>query len=184
MFRARQQIVICVVAVVTITGFVLFRYMPLRKRMKALERERTVQQSVISKASYQEKQLPELRQRLSELQQIAEDYQRGIPAQRDLGTFLQEIANLMSEVNLDEQFVEHGRETKVGVLNCIPVNMRCKGKLVQLFEFYKALQQLDRLVRIEQVELINEADFGGEVSMRTKALIYYGSADEQEQGRL
>jgi hypothetical protein len=35
------------------------------------------------------------------------------------------------------------------------------------------------LVRIEQVELVNEADFGGEVSVQTKAFIYYESADEQ-----
>jgi len=184
MFRERRQKVIFIVAVVAIAGFVLFGYLPLRKKMKTLERDRTVQKRVISKAASQRKQMPELKQYLSELQQIAEDYQMGVPAQRDLGTFLQEIANLMSEASLDEQFVEHGKETKVGVLNCIPVNMRCKGRLEQLFEFYKALQRLDRLVRIEQVELANGADFGGEVSMKTKALIYYGSVEEKQQGRL
>lgn len=184
MFRERQQIVICIVAVVTIAGFVLFCHLPLRKRMKELERNRMVQQSVISKASYQSKQLPELKQRLLELQKTAEDYRMSVPAQRDLGAFLQRIANLMNEARLSEQFIEHGTETQAGVLNCIPLNMRCKGKLTQLFEFYRALQQLDRLVRIEQVELVNEADFGGEVSMQTKALIYYESADEQAQRRL
>ncbi len=179
MFREKQQIVICIVAVVTIAGFVLFRHLSLRKRMKALERDRTVQQSIISKASYQTKQLPELKQRLLELQKTAEDYRMNVPAQRDLGAFLQRIANLMNEARLSEQFIEHGKETQAGVLNCIPVNMRCKGKLAQLFEFYRALQRLDRLVRIEQVELVNEADFGGEVSVQTKAFIYYESADEQ-----
>ncbi|MBA7614946.1 hypothetical protein ES703_22220 [subsurface metagenome] len=179
MFRERQQIVICIVAVVTIAGFVLFCHLPLRKKMKALERDRTVQQSIISKASYQTKKLPELKQRLLELQKMAEDYRMNVPAQRDLGAFLQRIANLMNEARLSEQFIEHGKETQAGVLNCIPVNMRCKGKLAQLFEFHRALQRLDRLVRIEQVELVNEADFGGEVSMQTKAFIYYESADEQ-----
>jgi len=179
MFRERQQIVICIVAVVTIAGFVLFCHLPLRKKMKAFERDRTVQQSIISKASYQTKQLPELKQRLLELQKTAEDYRMNVPAQRDLGAFLQRIANLMNEARLSEQFIEHGKETQAGVLNCIPVNMRCKGKLAQLFEFYRALQRLDRLVRIEQVELVNEADFGGEVSMQTKAFIFYESADEQ-----
>ncbi len=184
MFRGRQQIVIGIMAVVTIAWFVLFSYVPLRKRMKALKQNRTVQQAFIDKVSYQRKQLPELKQRMLELQKTAEDYRTSIPAQRDLGAFLQGIADLMSDTRLSEQFVEHGMETQAGVLNCIPVNMRCKGKLAQLFEFYKALQRLDRLVRIEQVELVNEADFGGEVSMRTKALIYYESADEQGQRRL
>ena len=89
------------------------------------------------------------------------------------------VGSKMSDTKLSEQFIEHGTETQAGVLNCIPVNMRCKGKLTQLFEFHRALQRLDRSVRIEQVELVNEADFGGEVSMQTKAFIYYESADEQ-----
>ena len=179
MFRGKQQIVIGIVAVVTIAWFVLLSYVPLRKRMKALKQNRTVQQAFIDKVSYQRKQLPELKQRMLELQKTAEDYRTSIPAQRDLGAFLQRIADLMSDTRLSEQFVEHGTETQAGVLNCIPVNMRCKGKLAQLFEFYRALQRLDRLVRIEQVELVNEADFGGEVSVQTKAFIYYESADEQ-----
>ncbi len=179
MFRERQQIVIGIVAAVTIVGFVLFLYMPLRKKIKLLKQDRAVQQALIDKASYQKKQLPELKQRLLELQKTAEDYQTSIPAQRDLGTFLQRIADLMSDTKLSEQLIEHGTETQAGVLNSIPVNMRCKGNLMQLFEFYRALQQLERLVRIEQVELVNKADFSGEVSMQTKALIYYEPADKQ-----
>jgi Tfp pilus assembly protein PilO len=184
MLRERKQIVVCIVALAVVVGFVLFCYLPLRKRMKALERDRTVQQSIISRASYQAGQLPQLKQRLLELQKTAGDYRVNVPAQKDLGAFLQKIANLMNEARLSEQFVEQGTQTQAGGLNCIPVNMRCKGKLAQLFEFYRALQQLDRLVRIEQVELVNEADFGGEVSMQTKAFIYYESADEQGQRRL
>jgi hypothetical protein len=51
--------------------------------------------------------------------------------------------------------------------------MQCKGRLTQIFEFYKQLQKLDRLVRIEQVKLVNDSSFEGEVSMETKLVIYY-----------
>ncbi len=180
MFRERKQIVICIVAAVTIVGFVLFSYLPLRKKMRALSQDRILQQSAISKASDQRQQMPQLKQRLLELQKIVENYQAGIPAQRDLGGFLQKIADLMNQQMLSHQFVEHGTESKISALNGIPVNMRCKGKLKQLFEFYRQLQQIDRQVRIRQVELINDADFGGEVSMQTKAIIYYQSADEKQ----
>jgi hypothetical protein len=35
------------------------------------------------------------------------------------------------------------------------------------------MQSLDRLVRIEHVELVNDSDFTGEVSLQTKVVIYY-----------
>ena len=180
MFREKQQMVIYIVAAVTIIGFVLFSYLPLRKRVKALSRDRELQQSFINKASSQRQQMPHLKQHLLKLQKTVENYQANIPANRDLGGFLQTIADLMSQQMLTYQFVEHGTESKVGTLNCIPVNMRCKGKLKQIFEFYRQLQQIDRSVRLSQVELVNDADFSGIVSMQTKAIIYYQSADEKQ----
>ena len=51
--------------------------------------------------------------------------------------------------------------------------MQCKGRLTQIFNFYECLQALDRLVRIEQVKLSNDAGYNGQVSMETKAIIYY-----------
>ena len=63
--------------------------------------------------------------------------------------------------------------------NCIPVSMRCKGRLRQLFNFYGRLQTLDRLVRIEQVKLSNDPGYGGQVSMETKAVIYYRAGMRQ-----
>ena len=69
--------------------------------------------------------------------------------------------------------IEPRKEIKAEKLNCIPVNMRCKGRLTQIFEFYRRLQTMDRLIRIEQVKLFNDSDFGGEVGMEAMAFIYY-----------
>ena len=88
---------------------------------------------------------------------------------------MQRIANLMNEHNLQGQLIQPGKEIKAGELNCIPVNMQCKGRLSQIFEFYRRVQGLDRLVRIEHVKLVNDGDFGGEVNMQINAVIYYGA---------
>jgi type IV pilus assembly protein PilO len=178
MFRERKQIMIFIVAAVSIASIVLFSFLPLRKEMKALKRDKMLQQSITSGASYQRQQLLQLKQRLLELQKTVENYDSRIPAQRDLGEFLQSIADLMSQQSLSHQLVEHGTEVKVGDLNCIPVSIRCKGSLKQLFEFYRQLRKIDRLVRLSQVELVNDADFRGQVSMQTKAIIYYHSSEQ------
>jgi Tfp pilus assembly protein PilO len=156
-----------------VCGFVLFRYLPLQRKTKFLRQAYAAQMLAISKASAESQQIPIIRERLLQLQTAVGNYERQIPAQRELGEFLQRIANLMNERNLQGQLIQPGKEIKAGELNCIPVNMQCKGRLSQIFEFYRRVQGLDRLVRIEHVKLVNDGDFGGEVIMQTEAVIYY-----------
>lgn len=172
-FRERQQIAICAVAVAMVGGFVLFRYLPLQKRVKAIGQKRAAQTLAVAEAWRQSGQLPVLKEQLLKLQRAVGNHEANIPAQMALGVFLHRIANLMNEHHLKEQVIAPGKEIEVDELNCIPVDMQCKGRLKQIFEFYGQMQELDRLVRIEQVKLVNDNDFSGEVSMQTKVFIYY-----------
>jgi len=85
----------------------------------------------------------------------------------------------MNENNLREQLIQPGEEVKAEGLNCIPVSMKCKGSLKQIFKFFRSLQRLDRLIRIEEVKLVNDNGFSGEVSMQTKVIIFYRAKAEQ-----
>ncbi len=172
-FREKKQVSICIVAVMFIADFMLFGYLPSYKRIKEVEQAREKQKFAIARASSQAVQLPALKEQMLKLQGEVANYESNVPAQRDLGVFLHKIASLMNEHNLSEQQVRPGEEIKTDKLNCIPVNMQCKGRLSQIFEFYRRLQGMNRLVRIEQVELTNDNDFSGQVTMQTKATVYY-----------
>ena len=178
-FRERQQIAIFVIAGAMVSGFVLFRYLPLQKRIKAVEQARAAQTLAIAKASAESRQVPALKGQLLKLQRTVGNYEVNVPRQRTLGVFLHRIANLMNENNLREQLIRPGKEVEAEELNCIPVSMQCKGGLKQIFAFFKSLQVLDRLVRIEQIKLVNDSDFSGEVGMQTEAVIYYRAETEQ-----
>jgi Tfp pilus assembly protein PilO len=154
-------------------GFVLFRYLPLRRKIKAIRQIKSTQILTVAKGSADNQQIQLLKEQLEELNRELKNYESNIPEQRALGEFLQGIADVMNENSLTEQVIEPGVEIKTEKLNCIPVNIKCKGELAQIFKFFQRLQVLDRLVRIEHVKLINNSDFNGEVSMETKAVIYY-----------
>ena len=175
LFRKRQQLMIFVAAGVIIGGFGLFRYLPLRRRMKAARQTKAAQALTIAKGTADGKQLPLLKEQLLELQRELENYEANIPERSDIGVFLQKIAGLMNEHNLRGQVIEPRKEIRAEKLNCIPVRMKCKGRLTQIFEFYRQLQGMDRLIRIEQVKLFNDSDFSGEVDMEAKAVIYYSA---------
>ena len=173
LFREKQQIAICVVAGAIVCVFVLFWYMPLQKKIKNVKQARTAQTLTIAKGLADEKQLPLLEEQLLKMQTELGNYEAKIPKQRALGEFLSRIADLMNEHNLKEQVIAPLEEIEAGQLNCIPVNIQCRGSLEQIFRFYRQLQDLDRLVRIERVKLANDSDFAGEVRTETMAIIYY-----------
>ena len=172
-FRERQQLTICVVAGVIVCVFVLFGYLPLRNRMKVVNQAKIAQTLALAKGAADSRQLPLLKEQLLKLQNKLGNYKANIPEKNTFGGFLGSVTDLMNENNLKEQEVTPGEELKADQFNCIPVSIRCKGELAQLFKLYRQLQALDRLIRIEQVKLSNDSGYKGQVSMETKAIIYY-----------
>jgi len=168
-----------VLAAVMVGGFVLLRCLPLRRKMETLEHARADHKVAITKTCIQSGQLPSLKDQLEQLQQEVGNYEARIPAQRDLGAFLQSLTNLMDEQKLTEQLIKPGTESQAETLSCIPVNMQCKGSLIRIYEFFDALQRLDRLVRIKKVELTNDKDFSGVVGMNAETVIYYRKDTER-----
>jgi Tfp pilus assembly protein PilO len=174
-FRERQQVLICVAAVVMVGGFLLFRYLPSRKKLRSLEQQRVEQTLAITKASNDSLLVPTIEEQLAKLQEIAENYEKNVPAKRSLGVFLHRITDLMNSHELKDQLVQPGEEVTSGRLNGIPISMQCKGDLKQMFKLFKSLAESERLVRIEQVKLSNAKDFSGDITMQTKGVIYYRS---------
>lgn len=153
--------------------FLLFWYLPLHNQMNTIRQTQAAQALVIAKGAADSKQLPLLKEQLLQLQAKLGNYKTNIPEQNTFGGFLGRITDLMNQNNLKEQEVKPGEEVKTDKFNCIPVNIRCKGELTQIFRLFRQLRTLDRLIRIEQVKLSNDGDYKGQVSMETKAVIYY-----------
>ena len=173
LFQNKQQVTICVIAAAIICVFVLFWYLPLRRKTNAIKQAKTEQAISIAKGTADARQLPLLEEQLLKLEARLGDYEANIPEQRAHGVFLHRIADLMKEHDLSDQVITPGKEIEADKFNCIPITMQCKGELAQISEFYRRLQTLDRLVRIEKVKLSNDNSYSGQVSMETEAVVYY-----------
>jgi len=172
-FREKRQIMLFIAAVLMVSGFVLFRYLPLHKRMKIVKQTKAAERANANEAQTRRGLLPVLEEQVSKLAESVGDYEAKIPQRRELGVFLRRITDLMNEYNLQEQVVTPRGEISSSELNCIPIDIKCKGNLTEMFEFFKGLQSLDRLVRIERIKLSNDTDFSGEVRLETRAIVYY-----------
>ncbi|UCF16107.1 MAG: type 4a pilus biogenesis protein PilO [Phycisphaerales bacterium] len=177
--RSRQQITICAIGAAIVCVFMVFWYLPLRRQMNAIKQARTERAMAIAKGTADAKRLPLIEEQLRDLQRRSGDSEAGVPEQRSLGEFMQIIADLMKGYDLKDDVVTPGVEIEADKFHCIPVNMQCKGELSQISEFYRRLQSLDRLVRIEQVKLTNDENYSGQVTMETEAVVYYRTQVEK-----
>lgn len=174
-FWNRQQLIIVFSMAAMTAGFLLLRYFPVRQKIKAASQAKQQQQMVITKAAAQIQQLPFLAEEVAKLKGQIGNFEAKIPNSRQLGPFLQQITDVMNKHNLREQSVQPDTEAGLELedIRCIPIDIQCKGRLKQIFSFFKSLKKLDRTVRLEQVELESDSDSVGDVSMRAKAAIYY-----------
>ncbi len=179
MLRERQQIVIFIASAILIGGFMLLRYLPLRQQRESVRQSRTRQIFTIARGEVEAEQLTTLTEELRRLYEQVEDYDENIPVQRALGEFLGAVTELMNKHNLKERVVRPGEEVTTGEMTCIPVQMRCKGRLAQMFQFYRGLQALRRSIRVERVRMVNDGDFDGDVTMETEVVVYYRQAVEE-----
>ena len=180
----RQQIWVCVVGVLFLADFVFYGYLPSHRRLQSLTQARIQEERLIQTAQSQEQALPELEQSLEATEKTVVNYQDNVPTERALGTFLGQIAGIMTKHALTHQEVAPGKEIEADGLNCIPVRMECKGSLVGVFGFFNDLQSLDRLVRIENVMLKDDGNFAGRITMQTDAVIFYRSNKPPHTGSL
>jgi Tfp pilus assembly protein PilO len=169
----KQQLGIFAVVGVIVVAFVMLQYGPLLSSIRITQQVKAAQLSAETKTDEQAKRLPILRTQLEQMQAKVGNYDAKIPADRKLGMFLQEIADAMTKHSLSEQVVQPDSETQAENLTCIPLRIQGKGTIRQLFDFFRSLETVNRLVRIEQVQLRNSADLSGSVTMTAKANIYY-----------
>ena len=171
--REKQQLVIVIIAALIVGGFVFLRYLPLNKKIARIQQTQQQQLSLIEKAAAEKAKIIDLQEQKDSLLALLNNYDRNIPVGRDIGGFLQEIADMMNAAGLAEQLVEPGQEQQGEKLISIPVNMQCKGRFEQIFSFFQSLNNLDRQIRIEDIKLTNSGGYDGLVQMQTSAVIYY-----------
>ncbi len=178
MSHRKQQMWVYVIAGLFVCDFVLCGYLPSHDRLASLGRAQAQQRQTIQMAAAQSAELPGIERRLRGMETAVAGYDLRVPADRALGAFLQQISGVMTDCRLTEQVVLPlpGKEVKTDDLNCVPIHVACRGTLTDIFGFFKKLQTLERLVRIEKVAMENDSDLTGQISLQVEAVIFEQSA--------
>jgi hypothetical protein len=99
---------------------------------------------------------------------------------QEIQTKEMKLPELANQCRLTDQLVQPGQPIETEQLGTIPLTLACSGTTQDIYAFFRTIEQWDRLIRFEQVELSNDNTFGGCVKLIAKARLYYQA--EQKQG--
>lgn len=168
----KQQIIIIVIAVISLGGFGVLRYLPLAGKTRSIKAARAQFKTGNEQVKIQARQLPILNAMIDNIEKQIGDYDRKIPYGRRFATLYDEIAAVMNKHNLSEQLIQPGSETIGSELSSIPITINCSGQLKDIFEFFRSLESFDRVVRIENLQMESKLD-QDIVAVTASALVYY-----------
>jgi len=174
----KKQVQIIVIAAVIIVGFGVLRFYPLARRMAKIRRTRGEQIAAVAQVRQYTLGIPALRKQADDLRVQLADYDRRIPGGRQFADLWRRMAEAMSRHNLQDRIVQPGVETTSRIVGCIPITIQCSGTLEQTFEFLKSLADFERLIRIEELQLQNDAEYSGWIKLNADAKVYYQAAVE------
>ena len=178
----KKQIIVIFSALCAVVMFVFLRYKPLKAEAAGLNQIIEPRQKAVIQSRQQKQQIPVLEQQLEKMQPQLARYENQIPQEKELGGFITRITGLMSRHNLDEQQVSPGEPQDIThspsvdiedfLVRAVSFEMECRGDIQRVFDFYRDLMKLDRLIRIERISL-NSPGTGNDVVMQTVAVVYF-----------
>lgn len=169
----RTQSVVYIMACILVADFILFGYLPSRRRLAALEDSRNKQDNAVNQVVDESSELADLRANIEHYQEDLKSYPAQIPAHRSLGEFIHTLSKLMQQHALQDRYIEPAIDVHGDHLPCIPVTLRCRGSFSQLHAFYQDLQKLPRLIRFDEVLFERNANQDGQVHMHASIAVFY-----------
>ncbi|WP_169853123.1 type 4a pilus biogenesis protein PilO [Anaerohalosphaera lusitana] len=170
----RQQLLIIAVALGILGIFGAAIYAPLARQTMRLKTTKASVHDENGKVKSQIERIPSTVREKRELAAAVGDFEAKIPTERRFAQVWEQLAEVMNEEGLTDQLIQPGVEVKgKDELVCIPLSIECTGDLGQIYAFFRSLEELERLIRVDRLEISEDKDSDGKLKMTANAKIFY-----------
>jgi len=160
-----RQAVLWTTAIIVVTGcFLLLVTRPQFERMGRLTALLASERVCRAGNANVEESLAKLRREVNSLAAETADFDRRIPDQEKLGSFLEDLTRLARGRDLIPETVEPGAPVRWSGLVARPVAFKVRGPLAAVCALVGDLERMPRLTRIERFEARLDRDVPGRVS--------------------
>ena len=169
----KKQITIIAVGIIVLVSFGFLGFVPIYKKNVRRNLMKAQQEIVIAQNISRVQEIPELEKRILDLQNQVCDNDARITQGRDFASIWEKITEVMSRHQLTDKLVQPGKESGSGDICAVPINIECRGRITQIYSFLKEMEGLERKIRIEKIDVLNDSSLSGNLKLRAFAMIYY-----------
>ena len=149
------------------------QYYPVHLQRQALRQILHKQEVKLDEIRGYAEKLPMLHREVKELEPQADDFARLFPGKQGFSELWQQIAVIMNSNHLSDQLVRPGEVTCSDNFCSIPLEIQCSGSFEDFFQFFRALENFDRLIRMEEIHIRNDNEISGRLTLHAKARVFY-----------
>jgi Tfp pilus assembly protein PilO len=151
-FRSEQTLTVALVLGV-VGLFVFTVHLPQKRHLKQLAREYRQQEADLLKAKEEYAQLAELNKKVTLLRNVVHRLYKRMPAKGEFGSSLEKIVAGLNASKLVTEEISPQSPVSEEKFSELPININFKGSFENICTFLAGLENLDRLVRIENLRL-------------------------------
>lgn len=161
---------------VLLAGFVLAGVMPYIRGMNTARAAIVRDETEIKSRQARVQELQDLTSEVSEIKLETRDFDRLVPPNQDFGTFLEDVANLLSQAGMRDVSYHNFSVTTLGRSERLPVEVRGHCTFAQFHDFLVKLESLKRLSSVGKLSIDAASEMNGEVEVQLTLYIYNAKA--------
>lgn len=162
-----------------VVGFLLLGYLPYYRQRQALRQEIVGRQDEMAAVAQQSVQLKEATRRAQLINASLQirDYDRLVPVNKDLGTFLRQLSEELDAAGMQDTAVRALPPTALGKCQQLPIEIKGVGTFEQFHGFLVRLEHLPRMSSVSRLHIEADNAVSGKVSVELTLAIYNTKAN-------
>ena len=152
----RDSLIVLGIVSGVVLAAVLAIYMPQNKKLEGIQGEITAEASNLELEGQKAAVVPEMIKQISMMRTRYKDFDRRLPKRKELGGFLREISENLSNEKLSNQLIEPGSPTQQELFYTLPIIMRFRGSYLSLANFLEKIDRMERLTRVQKLQVVSD----------------------------
>jgi Tfp pilus assembly protein PilO len=148
-----------IVVAMTAAGYA-FGYLPSVHKIEQIREETATIKQSLEADGEKAVVVPELLRQVEVMKGKYKDFNRRLPQRQELGGFLREISENLSQENLANQTIEPGRPLQEDLFFTLPIVLKFQGSYPSLARFLERIDEMERLTRVQKLVIVPSAGEG------------------------
>ena len=140
-----------------VAGAVLLVYRGQGTKLDELKMKITSAQAALNTKSQTVAIVPELVKQVESMRKRYKNFDRRLPGRQELGGFLKDISGHLADEKFSDQLIVPGSPMREDLFHTLPIIMKFKGSYLTSVDFFKRIDEMERLTRIQKLKITNNS---------------------------